>query len=92
MPTENKDMYTPRLVTFAQLKQRGISLSRTQVDRLERENKFPKRIPLSEARVAWVTEEIDSWVAKKIAARSTEIGALGAGSSRGPKRRAPARP
>jgi prophage regulatory protein len=30
---------------------------------------FPKQVPLSEHRVAWVEEEIDQWQAARIAAR-----------------------
>jgi prophage regulatory protein len=78
--------HKPRLVAFAELKERGVLLGRRQVDRLEAMNKFPKRVPLSEARVAWVTEEIDQWVAERIAARSTDIGMLGAGPGKGVKR------
>ena len=31
--------------------------------------KFPKQVPLSENRVAWVDEEIDAWQDERIAAR-----------------------
>lgn len=81
---------TPKLVLFNQLKERGVLLSRRQVDRLELENRFPKRVPLSDWRVGWVTVEVDDWVKEKIAARSTEIGTLGAGDKR-TVRRDPAR-
>ena len=30
---------------------------------------FPKQVPLSENRVAWVEEEIDAWQAERIARR-----------------------
>lgn len=73
---------TPKLVLFNQLKERGVLLSRRQVDRLELENRFPKRVPLSDWRVGWVTAEIDAWIEQKITARSTEIGTLGAGDKR----------
>jgi prophage regulatory protein len=85
MSTESKSL--KQLITFAQLRQR-VHLGRRQVDRLEMENRFPKRVPVSDRRVAWVADEIDAWIAQKIAARSTEIGTLGAGKKRAPKRAA----
>jgi predicted DNA-binding transcriptional regulator AlpA len=72
----------PRLISFKQLKDRGVLLSRREIDRREIKNEFPKRVPLGPYRSAWVTEEVDAWVTEKIAARSTEIGALGTGDER----------
>ena len=77
---------SPRLILFPQLKDHGVLLSRRQIDRLEMENRFPRRVPLSDWRVAWVADEVDQWIAQKITARSTEVGALGAGRKRTIKR------
>lgn len=68
-----------RLIIFKQLREYGVALGRRQIDRLEVENKFPKRVALSEKRVAWVEAEVIKWVEDKIKARSTGIGALGSG-------------
>lgn len=44
-----------------------VSLSGSQIDRLEKAGKFPKRIPLSERRVAWLLSEVEAWMAARIA-------------------------
>jgi prophage regulatory protein len=64
-----KEQATPRLLLFKELRPRGVLLSRRQVDRLEHEGKFPKRVHLSEQVRAWPAVEIDEWVSAKIAAR-----------------------
>jgi prophage regulatory protein len=40
--------------------------------RLEREGKFPKRVPLSESRHGWAESEIDDWIAERMASRRVE--------------------
>lgn len=59
----------PNLLLFSQLKNLGVPLSRRQIGRLEAQGEFPKRVQISEWRVAWVFEEVDAWVEGKIAAR-----------------------
>jgi prophage regulatory protein len=54
------------------LKARGITYSRFQLWRLEQEGRFPKRVRISPARVAWVETEIDEWLAAKVAERDRE--------------------
>lgn len=78
----------PKLIDFKELRDHGVLLKRRQIDNLERENKFPKRVPLTEWRVAWVAAEIEAWVEAKIKARKTDLGKLGAGRE---KRRGKAR-
>jgi len=39
-----------------------IGLSRSTIDRLEREGKFPKRRQISSNAVAWVFGEIEDWI------------------------------
>jgi len=48
---------------------KGIGFSRSQVNRLEKDGKFPKRIRLGENTVAWVEAEIDEYIGKAMAAR-----------------------
>lgn len=42
------------------------TLSSTQTDRLEKDEKFPKRVKLGQSRVAWVESEVMEWVQKRI--------------------------
>lgn len=43
--------------------------SRAHLDRLEAEGRFPKRVRLGRARVAWVEDEVDEWIAERVAER-----------------------
>jgi prophage regulatory protein len=58
------------LIPYEALAGRGIPLCRSQIWRLEKAGKFPKRVAVSAARCAWVEAEIDKWIADRIAARS----------------------
>ncbi len=61
---------TQRFLRFAQLKQdKGIPWSRMHVDRLEKADRFPKRVQLGESTVVWVEAEIDEFIAAKVAGR-----------------------
>jgi prophage regulatory protein len=64
-------MATPVLIPYAHLALKGITLSKCQVWRLEKDGRFPKRVQVSPARVAWVESEIDAWIASRISARNT---------------------
>jgi prophage regulatory protein len=68
-------MRKPKLVPFSDLNERGVLLGRRQIDRLEAEGKFPKRVPIGANRVAWVTDEVDDWVSAAIARRSRNLAA-----------------
>ena len=52
---------------------KGIPYSRTHIKRLINEGKFPKPIKLSDWRRAFVEEEIDAWIAERIAERDEEV-------------------
>lgn len=59
-----------RIIIYQDLKpKKGIDLSKTQLWRLERAGKFPKRVQLSPGRHGWVEAEIDALIAERIAAR-----------------------
>jgi prophage regulatory protein len=45
-------------------------LSRTQRWRLEREGRFPARVPLSERTFGWVESEVEDWIAARLRDRS----------------------
>lgn len=63
----------PRLIDYEGLRAKGITLSRVQLWRNERDGKFPKRVRMSAARHAWVESEIDDFIAARIAARDAKV-------------------
>ena len=59
-----------RIVDYDNLKSlKGISYSKVSLWRLERQNRFPKRIKLGSQRYGWAEHEIDAWIADRIRAR-----------------------
>jgi prophage regulatory protein len=58
-----------RLLTFADLKARGIPWTRVHVGRLEAAGKFPQHIDLGENSIAWFEDEIDDFLEEKAAER-----------------------
>jgi prophage regulatory protein len=46
-----------------------IPYSRSQIWRLERQGRFPKRVRIGPNRVAWLQTEIESWLNKKLKER-----------------------
>jgi prophage regulatory protein len=58
-----------RLIGFAEVKHR-IGLSRSTVWRLQKANQFPKSIPISSGRRAWLESAIDDWISSKAGAHS----------------------
>lgn len=54
-----------RLITKKQVRDK-VTYSPTQIDRLEAEGKFPKRIRLGQLRVAWSEDEIDDWIKARL--------------------------
>ena len=67
-------MKSATILGFSDLRGRGIPLGRRQLDRLEAAGKFPRRVRISERRVGWLAEEIDAYMAAKIANRCARIG------------------
>jgi predicted DNA-binding transcriptional regulator AlpA len=66
-----------RLLSYPDLKLKGIGFSRSELRRREHAGTFPQRLKLGEGRnptVAWVEHEIDDWIVSRMAAR----GSLGA--------------
>jgi prophage regulatory protein len=62
-----------RLLTFPELRERGIPYTRQHLDRKMRAGEFPGKIHLSPARIGWAEDEIDSWLRSKAAARPAKI-------------------
>ena len=59
-----------RILTYPELKpMKGIGYSRQHLERLEKAEKFPRRIQISAGRIGWYQHEIDEWVECKANAR-----------------------
>jgi prophage regulatory protein len=58
-----------RLITYGDLATKGICYSKPHIWRLEKQGKFPKRVPIGASRYAYVESEIDAFVDRMIAAR-----------------------
>jgi prophage regulatory protein len=54
----------PRLLNLAEVLKR-VSLSRCTVYRLMSTGDFPKSIPITQFRVAWLESDISAWVLRK---------------------------
>ncbi len=58
-----------RILSYDDLKTRGINYSKVHLWRLEKAHKFPRRVALSENRHGWLESEIERWIATRVAAR-----------------------
>ena len=59
-----------KVLRYPQLRsEKGIGYSRTHVDRLEKDGRFPKRVSLGPRSIAWVETEVDEWLIGKVEAR-----------------------
>jgi predicted DNA-binding transcriptional regulator AlpA len=58
-----------RVLSKADLQERGIAFSKVHLWRLERDGAFPKRVHLSPRHVGWLASEIDAWLTARAAAR-----------------------
>lgn len=59
----------PKLLLFKELRDEGVPFTRRHVDRLEREGRFPRRVPIGTHRIAWVADEIKAYVSAMINSR-----------------------
>jgi prophage regulatory protein len=60
-----------RVLTYTELKEKkGIRYVREHIRRREKAGTFPQHIELGEARVGWLEEEIDQWIAGLAAKRN----------------------
>jgi prophage regulatory protein len=60
-----------KLLDRAGLKAKGINFSATQIWRLMAAGKFPKQIKIG-SKNAWVEQEIDDFIAARVAERDSE--------------------
>ena len=59
-----------RILSFEDLRsEKGIPYSKVDLWRLERDGKFPKRVPLGQSRHGWLDSEIDGWITARMAER-----------------------
>ena len=64
-----------RLITYETLKSKCIPYSKPHLWRLEKANKFPKRVPTGAGRYGYIESEIDSYIEQKIAERDARSAA-----------------
>ena len=64
---------TKRLIAYDDLATKGIPYSKPHIWRLEKQGKFPKRVPIGASRYAYVEDEIDEFVDRMIAARDAKL-------------------
>jgi prophage regulatory protein len=61
-----------RLISWGDLEpKKGIRYCRDHTRRLSKSGRFPKPVQLSNRRIAYIEEEIDAWIAAKLAARDS---------------------
>jgi prophage regulatory protein len=66
---------TVSLIPYEALRAKCITYSKPHLWRLEKANKFPKRVPIGAGRYGYVEEEIDAYIAQKIAERDARSAA-----------------
>lgn len=54
-----------RLIRLSEVTHR-CGLRRTQIFNLQRSGRFPRRVKIGKRAVAWVSSEIDAWIAERI--------------------------
>jgi predicted DNA-binding transcriptional regulator AlpA len=59
----------PKIITYDQLREYGIHLSRRALHEAEKKGTFPRRVKISEARIGWIEDEIRAHIEKKIRER-----------------------
>jgi prophage regulatory protein len=74
-----------KLLSYDELKpEKGITYSKTQLWRLEKEGRFPRRVSLTgnpNGRYCWIESEIDKWISERIAERDAKGGAANASAA-----------
>lgn len=58
-----------RVLSYADLKSKGIPFSKVWLGKLIKDGKFPRPLRLGENRVAFVESEIDAWLKARAAER-----------------------
>ncbi len=58
-----------RIISYPELRERGIRYSRQHIDRLVAAGAFPQKIHIGHARIGWIESEVDQWLQAKADAR-----------------------
>ena len=67
----------PRYLRYSDLKPlKGITFSRQHIRRLQKALKFPLSVPFGDNTEVFIDEEIDRWLADRIAERDAKAAAL----------------
>jgi prophage regulatory protein len=61
-----------KVLSFKQLRERGVRFSRVHLGRLMAADKFPKPIALGGNSIAWVEDEVDAWLEARIVERDAK--------------------
>jgi prophage regulatory protein len=59
----------PQILVYADLRAKGITLSKLQLWRLEKDKQFPRRVEITNRRYGWLESEIDKFIMDRITAR-----------------------
>jgi prophage regulatory protein len=63
-----------RLITFGELRPaKGINYSRDHLRRKCNAGEFPRPIPVSDRRIAWIEKEVDQWLDARTRARDAAV-------------------
>ena len=66
---DEQRLHRRKLLTFPELRDRGVPYCRDHVRALVKQGKFPPPVKISTKRIGWVDDEIDGWVEQLIAER-----------------------
>jgi prophage regulatory protein len=64
-----------RIITHAQLADKGIRFSKVHMWRLERDGKFPRRVRTGQNRYGYLEQEVEDWIDERIAERDAALAA-----------------
>jgi len=53
------------LLSFEQLRARGVPFTRVHINRMMEAGQFPRAVEISQNRIAWDASEIDAWIASR---------------------------
>lgn len=67
------------LLPYEALAKKGISFSKCHLWRLEKQNRFPKRVSISARRHGWFESEVDAWLSARGAERDASPIAVAGG-------------
>jgi prophage regulatory protein len=62
-----------KLLSYDELRAKGIPYSRVHLRRRERELTFPLHVEIGEGRIGWIEAEIDDWLAALAAKRNAAM-------------------